>query len=904
MMRIDHVRRLRGPNRYLPQPVTIATLDLEELAGHETTDHPRFDRCLLELLPGLADHHCAAGAPGGLLDKMARGTYFGHVFEHVVLELSHLIGREVYFGRTIWAGTPGWFDVLLECPVDEVPSTGVCEDLLELGRRIVTAAVAGAPTDVATELGPIASRYEQSQLGVSTAELARAARERAIPVRRLTDTSLLQLGYGCHRRLLWSAMTDRTSATGVDIASDKLLTKQLLAAAGVAVPDGILASSADETGAAYQDLGPPVVVKPLRGRHGNNVFVEVCSEAEARADYAVAGGDGAPVLVETYAEGRDYRVLIVGGRLVAAAELTAPCVTGDGFSDIAALVDRVNRDPRRGEGHDRPLTKMALDDTVVAHLAGQGRSPATVPAAGEVVVLRHNANLSTGGTSRDITDLVHPDITAMCLRVAESVGLDICGVDLRLPDISAPFVPGHHHGGVIEVNASPGLRMHLHPNEGPVRDVAGAIIDSLYPAGAPSRIPVVAVTGTNGKTTTVRMISHILRRAGLRTGMATTDGVFVGDRLVYQADASGPRSAEMVLGDPSVEAAVLETARGGIVRRGLGYDLADVAVVTNVTQDHVGSDGLRTIDDLVQVKSLVAETIAIGGQLVLNADDRNSIGMAGRPAVRDRDPVIRLFSLAPDNPAVEHHVRQGGTAYVMDAGWLVEIDAGRRSPLIDVEQLPCAFAGEADFLVANMLAAVAACRALGVREVDVRLALSSFDPGRDNPGRADVHWLGSIPCVVDYAHNPAALDAVGRLIERHWHRPAVAVLTLPGDRRDDLVKESAEAVARSFDRVVVYEDADLRGRRSGEMTGLVTSALTGARPGIRCMPAGTLEDAVTAAVRLAAPSDPILLVYEKLHPVTALLEGILQGIGASPADAGSLRTRCRQATRGGDPPPA
>jgi cyanophycin synthetase len=480
----------------------------------------------------------------------------------------------------------------------------------------------------------------------------------------------------------------------------------------------------------------------------------------------------------------------------------------------------------------------------------------------------------------------------MCLRAAESVGLDICGVDLRLPDISAPFVPGRDHGGVIEVNASPGLRMHLHPSEGPVRDVAGAIIDSLYPVGAPSRIPVVAVTGTNGKTTTVRMISHILRRAGLRTGMATTDGVFVGDRLVYQADASGPRSAEMVLGDPSVEAAVLETARGGIVRRGLGYDLADVAVVTNVTQDHVGSDGLRTVDDLVQVKSLVAETIAVGGQLVLNADDRNSIGMADRPAVRDRDPVIRLFSLAPDNPAVEHHVRQGGIAYVMDAGWLVEIDAGRRSPLIDVEQLLCAFAGEADFLVANVLAAVAACRALGVREDDVRLALSSFDPGRDNPGRADVHWLGSIPCVVDYAHNPAALDAVGRLIERHWHRPAVAVLTLPGDRRDDLVKESAEAVARSFDRVVVYEDTDLRGRRVGEMTGLVTSALTGARPGIRCVPAGTLEDAVTAAVRLAAPSDPILLVYEKLRPVSALLEGI----GASPADPG--------ATRGGDPPPA
>ncbi|MCW2500027.1 MAG: cphA [Frankiales bacterium] len=889
-MRIDQVRRLRGPNRFLTRPVIIAVLDLEEFTGRDTTDYPRFDRRLLTALPGLAEHHCASGAPGGLLVKLAQGTYFGHVLEHVTLELSHLIGREVYFGRTTWAGRPGWFEVVLERPVDEVVGDAVCEDLLQLALRTVTDVVAGdvRPQDVLAALAPIAARYEASRLGVSATELGRAARARAIPVRRPTDTSLLQLGYGRHRRLLWSAMTEQTAAIGVDIASDKLLTKQLLAAAGVAVPDGVLVTSVDEAEAAFRDLGPPVVVKPLRGRHGRNVFVELLVQAEVLAHYAQAGAEGTAVLVERYAEGRDYRVLVVAGRLVAAAELTAPHVTGDGVSDIAALVARINADPRRGEGHDRPLTRIALDEVVLAHLVEQGRSPSSVPAMGEVVSLRRNANLSTGGTSRDVTDLVHPDVGRMCLRAAAAIGLDICGVDLRLPDISAPFIPGHDRGGVIEVNASPGLRMHLHPSEGRDRAVANAIVDVLYPPGSPSRIPLVAVTGTNGKTTTVRMIAHILHRAGLRTGMATTDGVFVDGRLVYEADASGPQSAEMVLADPAVEAAVLETARGGIVRRGLGYDRADVAVVTNITADHVGSDGVRSLDDLIRVKSLVAESIAVGGHLVLNADDANSAGMARRPAVQERDPVVRLFSLSSLNPAVERHVQQGGVAYLLDDdGWLVEADGDRRTPMADVREIPAAFAGQAPFLVADTLAAVAACRALGVRVEDIRRALGSFDLDRDNPGRANVHWLGDIPCMVDYAHNPAALAAVGQLIQRQWHRPAVAVLTLPGDRWDGLVTESAAAVARSFDRVVVYEDTDLRGRRPGEMTELITAALTDVRPDIRCVPAADLSDAVTAAVRLAAPSDPILLVYEKLAPVVSLLDAL----GGSRNGAAGLTAR-------------
>jgi len=875
---LDHLRWLGGPNLYVSRPVAIACLELEELTGRETTDFAGFAERLVPLLPGLTQHHCSAGRPGGFLRAMARGTYFGHVTEHVTLELSAMIGREVFFGRTVWAGAPGRYDVILECPRDEPAGASVVEDLIRLGIRTVTELLAGRTPVLTAELAALTSAYGQTRLGVSTAALAAAARRRGIPVRRMGHLNLLQLGYGRHRRMVWAAMTDRTSAIGMETAADKMLTKCLLEEAGLPVPSGYVVTTAEEAVEVFHDIGGPVVVKPLSGHHGEKVSIELSDPAEVAAAFVEAATVCEDVLVETYVPGRDHRVLVVGDKVVAAAELSAARVTGDGRSTIAELVAVANANPLRGEGHDRPLTRLALGDTELAHLARQDLHPGCVPAAGEVVPLRRNANLSTGGTSKDVTERVHPDVVRLCRRVAATVGLDVCGIDLRLPDIGAPVPPEAGGVGVIEVNASPGLRMHLAPYEGRSRDVAAEIIDQMYPPGTTARVPLVTVTGTNGKTTTVRMVAHLLGQDGRQVGMCTTEGVYLGSDLIYKADASGPRSAHMVLGNRAVDAAVLEAARGGIVRRGLGYDRADVAVITNITDDHFGVDDIVSVDDLVEIKALVAEEIKVGGHIVLNADDPRVAEFAERRLVIKRKPVVRYFAQSAENPVIERHLRVNGVAYFLEDGWLVEAEGGRTRALLPVTEVAGSFGGKADYMIANALAAAAAARALGMPASVVASGLRTFDPHQYNPGRGCSFRIEETPVVVDYAHNPAAVAAVGALLRRVWGREGVAAVTLPGDRSDDLVLDTAREVARCFDRVVVYEDEDLRGRRSGEMTRLIIDGLTEGRPDVRIRTAGDLKDAVGIALGLAVPGEPLLLLYEKLQPVADLL----QTLGAAP----------------------
>jgi cyanophycin synthetase len=887
-MRLEDLRRLSGPNVFSARPVTIARLELDDLTRKETTCFAGFAERLTMALPGLRGHHCAAGRPGGFLAAMTRGTYFGHVTEHVALELSGLAGREVHLGRTMWAGADGRYDVMTECPRDEPADSAVPAELLALAIQIIKDLLAKRRPDFSADLRRIERTVERERLGVSTAAIAAAARRRGIPVRRVGGLSMLQLGFGCHRRLVCAALTEQTSAVGVDIACDKMLAKQLLAAAGIPVPDGVLVNSAAEAARAAAALGAPVVIKPRSGSHGTSVTVGVTTAQQAAQAYERARSACNAVIVETYVPGTDYRVLVVDGRVAAAAELRPASVTGDGSHSISELISVTNADPRRGEGHSRELTRIVLDEVAVGHLAARQLDGQSVPASGEIVTLRPNANLSTGGTSRDVTDRVHDDVAEMCLRAAAASGLDICGIDLRLPDISAPLLPGARQGAacagaVIELNACPGLRMHLSPTEGRGRDVAGAVVDRLYPPGAPSRIPLIAVTGTNGKTTTVKMIGHILRQAGLLVGMTTTDGVYSGGRLVYAADASGPRSAEMVLQDTTVEAAVLETARGGIIRRGLGYDKADVAVITNISADHLGLDAVTDLDELVHVKALVAEEIHVGGTIVLNADDPAAAAMADRPAVRRAAPVIRYFSLHPGNPLVERHKQAGGITCEVRDGQLTEIEGGRQRALIGVAELPGAFGGRAGHVVANALAAVAACRAVGVSAKDIRRALATFTPGEANPGRCDMYQAGRSPVILDYGHNAAALQATGRMISDVWHGQPAAAVTLPGDRRDDLVIETAEAVAAWFGRVVVYEDRDRRGRRSGQMREMITATMRRVRPDIICVQADGPLAALSSAV-LLADGEPVLFLYEEL----ALARMALDAIGARPWPAAAM----------------
>ncbi|WP_229072486.1 cyanophycin synthetase [Actinoplanes sp. DH11] len=895
-MKIEFLRRLRGPNVYLSRPAVLARLRLEGLAGLETTDVTGFTERLLRSLPGLAEHHCAAGAPGGFVSRLRNGTYFGHVTEHVCLELSQLIGRDVSFGRTVAAGEPGVYDVIVECPVDESPMSRVPGELLDAAIDLVLEVHAGrvmpggtAPVRLgagsrdgilARRLAGLAALAEQEAAGPSTRAIIAAARRRGIPVERYDDLSLLRLGWGNRRRLAWAAMTDRTSGIGVDIAGDKFVTRYLLAEAGIPVPPGGAARTPAEAVTLLGELGAPVVVKPRHGRQGRRVALNLSAPDEVERAFAEADGE---VVVERQLRGRDYRVLVVAGDVVAAAERLAAHVVGDGRATVTELVTRANADPRRGDGHCRELTRIDLDENAERVLRRQGHTPGSVPGDGVTVWLRDTANLSTGGTSRDVTDQVHPDVTRLCQRVAALVGLDIAGIDLRLPDIGAPLPPGDPDrvmAGVIEVNAAPGLRMHLTPVHGRARDVGDAIVRAMFPGGSDGRIPTVAVTGTNGKTSVTRLTAHLLSGSGIKVGTATTDGVTIDGRTVLVSDATGPRSAQTVLGDPQVEAAVLETARGGLVRRGLGYDWTDVGVITNITADHLGQDGLDSIEDLAHVKAVVAERVREGGTLVLNADDPWVRSLADRPRVRADRKRLVWFGLDAENPVVTEHLGRGATAYVLHDGWLVQATGARRTPLIRLAEVPGAYGGAALHVAANTLAAIAAARALGARPETLVDRLGEFDPSVENPGRGTLLRIGDVSVYVDYAHNPAALATTVRTLHRLWGaQRCVAAVTLPGDRREDLLAASAQVLADGLTRVVLYEDEDLRGRSPGEVAGLVEREMRARRPQMACVRADGYRDAITEALALAAPGEVVLVIYEKWAPVRAFLAGL----GAVPA---------------------
>lgn len=845
---IRRIRALEGPNVFADSPALVVTLeavDAGDVAAIETEVAARLEGFASLEPAGDDDRFPLASLAARTAQALARAVGAGGETCAVAPTDDGLVNAAISYG-----------------------SEDACRYLLPVAVRTIEAAVGGPDVDIAAALEEARAIVRETGLGLSTLAIVEAAARRGIPWRRIGPGSLVQLGYGRHRRFILAAQSDRTRAIAVDIAGDKFLTKQLLEEHSIPVPGGRIVRSVEEAIAALEELRVPLAVKPYDGRQGKGVSLNITTHREVVEAFRVAREYSREVLVEETLQGRDFRVLVVDGRMIAAAERVPARVTGDGASTIAQLVEAENRNPLRGDGHEKALTKHDLDDVAIAFLERNGLTPESVPAAGATVFLRENANLSKGGTALDVTDAIHPEIRAMCERVARLIGLDICGIDLITEDITKPV---SERGGVIEVNAAPGLRMHLHPSEGTPRDVGGAIVQMLYPDGENGRVPLIAITGTNGKTTVTRMVAHAVAGAGAVAGVTTTDGIWIGGREIVRGDTTGPSSARMVLSDPTVEVAVLETARGGITRRGLGWDWCDVGVMTNVREDHIGQDGIETLDDLLRIKRIVAERVREGGTLVLNADDARLAALPSDPKVAARPKRIVFFSLESDSPVVERHVAEGGSAYVLRDGWLVERSDGSSSRLVRADEIPATLGGAARYQIANVLAAMAACRAIGLDAAAFVRAMLTFSHTEHNPGRTNLYEVEDVYVLLDYGHNPDAFEAVSAMASRWADRLRIGIVGLPGDRDESVVRAASRAAAAAFDRIIVREDVDLRGREPGEIPELIRSVIEAERPEAHVSVIPGEPEALDAALGEAGKGGVVVWFYEKLEPALQLL---------------------------------
>ena len=875
----------RGPHLFSPIPMIRIQADLGALEDWPSNRLPGFVDRLLATMPGLGAHGCSSRPPGGFARRLREGTWLGHVAEHVALELQKLAGHRVTRGKTRSVkGRPGVYNILYAYE-DEAVGLRAGEYALRLVDQLLPPELSGlqglerlrsqageAPVlTLAAAIGALRELVRASALGPTTRSLVDEARRRGIPVLRLDEHSLIQLGQGSRQKRIRASITSDTSHIAVETAGNKALTKALLAEAGLPTPAGMVVRSREEALAAAERLGFPLVTKPLDGNHGRGVSVGLMSAEAVGWGWEQASRHSRRVIVEQMLKGRDHRCLVVGGKVVAIAERVPAAVTGDGVSSIAQLIEAVNQDPRRGDGHEKVMTRIKVDDHVRARLAGAGLELGSVPKRGRVVELRATANLSTGGTAIDRTEVAHPDNVAIAEQAAAVIGLDVAGIDFLAPDISRSV--RETGGGIVEVNAAPGFRMHLEPSEGVARDVARPVLRALYPRAQDSRIPVIAITGTNGKSTTTRMVARILRAAGLSVGFTSTSGVYLDERLLRSGDASGPKSARMLLRNPKVDAAVLEVARGGILREGLGFDACDIGAVLNVTADHLGLKGIDTLDDLANVKSVVVESVRRRGHSILHAADPQTIRMQ-----RHARGAIGFFSMrgGADLPDfLRRHIAGGGLAVVREptpaGGDVVVYKDGERQRLMGVREIPATLNGAAEFNVQNALAAVAISAAQGLGPAIVREALSGFTSTYDqNPGRLNVYDGHPFRVILDYAHNPAGLAALGELIERlrSDHRRVIGMVSIPGDRRNDDIRVMGELAAGLFDEIVFREAPDGRGRPAGEVNSLMTDGALGAGASMEHVRRILNEaEATRACLEMARPDDLVVLLPTSVDAV-------------------------------------
>ena len=822
-IRILDSRIYRGPNIWARVPVILLKVDIGELEDRPSNVVAGFNDELIALMPTLYEHYCSLGRPGGFIERLREGTWMGHILEHVALEFQSLAGSDGTRGLTRSSDERGIYNVVYQY---HQPDLGMAAG--ELGVRLLNRLVYNDDPDFdyTRELERLIRLAERLAYGPSTKALVDEAERRGIPVIRLDPRrSLVQLGYGVHQRRVWATVTTETSNIAVDIAGNKRLTNQLLQGVGIPVPRSITVDDADEAVAAAKAIGYPIVLKPLDGNHGRGVQINLRDADEVREGFQAAYEESrnGSVVAETFIEGKDYRILVVGGEMIACAERVPAHVIGDGVHTIGELVEITNADPRRGIGHEKVLTRITVDDAVRDLLEKNGMTLESVPAEGQFVQLRLTGNMSTGGISIDRTDEIHPDNIEIAEQAAQVIGLDVAGIDLIVGDISEPVKD--QRGAIVEVNAGPGFRMHTHPTEGVPRDVGRPVIDLLYPRGTPSRIPIVAVTGTNGKTTTCRMIANILKMSGRRVGLTTTDGIYVDGTQILKGDMSGPHSAQMVLQNPTVEHAVLETARGGILRSGLGFDRCDVAVVTNITADHLGLHGIETLRDLARVKAVVPAATLRDGYAVLNADDPWCVEMESRA----RGEVI-FFTMNEDNERVREHIRARGKAVILrqtKTGEVIHIAEGKReTALLDVRYIPATFQGRARVNIKNALAAVGAAYGSNVGLEAIRNGLRSFSTSFfQAPGRLNLLEVGGYRVLVDYCHNVAGMEELADFIRRLVPTRTIGMISMPGDRRDDDIIRFGTIAAGVFNEVVIREDANPRGRERGEVAELLKATL-------------------------------------------------------------------------------
>jgi cyanophycin synthetase len=867
-MRILQTQTLRGPNYWSIRrnKLIVMQLALEELTEKMSNEIPGFYEGVIQVLPSLIEHYCSRGHRGGFLERIKEGTLMGHIVEHIALELQELAGMPVGFGRTRETSTLGVFNVAFEYIEEQAgryagrAAVRLCQSIVETGTY--------SSAELEKDLRDLQELYASTALGPSTETIIKEAEARKIPWMWLSARAMLQLGYGARQKRIQATLSNNTSILAVELACDKEGTKNILGNAGVPVPRGTVIEYLDELEQAIADVGGyPIVIKPLDGNHGRGITINIngVEEAELAYDLASSASKTRSVIVEQYYQGNDHRVLVIDGKVVAVAERVPAHVTGNGKDTIRQLIDLTNQDSRRGNGHDNVLTKIVVDQTSLAVLKKQGYDLDSVLPAQEVAYLRATANLSTGGVAIDRTDEIHPQNIWLAERVAKIIGLDIAGIDIVTSDISKPL--NETKGVVVEVNAAPGFRMHAAPSYGLPRNIGASVLEMLFPEETPSRIPIVAITGTNGKTTTTRLTAHIYRQTDKVVGFTATDGIYIQEYLVEQGDNTGPYSAGAILKDPTVEVAVLETARGGILRSGLAFDSCDVGVVLNVAADHLGLGGIDTIEQMAKVKAVVAETVKADGHAILNADDPLVAAMAEKLNCN-----VAYFSMNPDNPIIIEHSRRNGLAAVYEHGYLSILEGKWTLRIEKAINIPMTMGGKAPFMIANALASCLATFAQGVDIELIRQGVRTFQMSAEQtPGRMNLFEIEDYQVLIDYAHNPHGFKAVGDFV-RNWQGSKIGVVGGPGDRRDEDLILLGNIAAEIFDQIIIKEDQDFRGRESGEVADLIKKGVYQISPDKNHEIILNEIEAINTALK-QAPKDSLVVIFpEKVDLAINLIQ--------------------------------